>query len=124
MTNILFLLILLSAHWVGDFPMQSDWMAVNKSRNNQALTIHVAIYMVPITVALTALAIWHGSRPEDLVFLALANFVAHFCTDWVTSRITAKLYKANERHWFFVAIGFDQLLHAWALGITVAVLVR
>jgi hypothetical protein len=32
--------------------------------------------------------------------------------------------EAGKRHWFFVVIGFDQLLHAWQLGLTYAWLAR
>jgi hypothetical protein len=35
------------AHLIGDYLLQTDWMAQNKKKNDFACTIHVAVYMVP-----------------------------------------------------------------------------
>ncbi len=82
----------------------------------------------------------------------ILTFVTHFVTDAVTSRITARLwfFKREDgiwtqaeytfpkhgrtlvnpfapiegvRHWFFVMIGFDQLIHAVTLAATFQYLV-
>ncbi len=121
------LLILLTAHFIGDFLLQTDWMAINKSKSWIALTQHVSVYAMTF-YALT----W------DWRFAAI-TFVTHFVTDAGTSRITSRLWfielmdtkipsgegwnhyarvLPGRRHWFFVAIGADQLIHAWTLGLT------
>lgn len=41
----------------------------------------------------------------------LGTLVCHTITDYFTSRLNTKLYKANKIHEFFVSIGFDQILH-------------
>lgn len=94
-------LALIWAHTFADFVLQSDKMAINKSSSNRWLALHVGIYAICLV-------------PFGVTF-ALVNFAAHFCTDWVTSRITSRLWKAGERHWFFVVIGIDQALHMSAL---------
>src|SRR5882672_3322828 len=102
--NPLIIVALAWVHAFADFVMQSDKMAISKSSSNKWLLLHVGIYalcLVPF-----------GWR------FALVNFAAHFCTDWVTSRATTKLWKAGERHWFFVMIGADQALHMTALVLT------
>ena len=98
---------LLVAHFLGDFILQSDWMASNKSKRWDALALHVALYAVCF--------LWWGW------LFAVITFALHFAQDAVTSRINSRLYAAGQRHWFFVGIGADQLLHfallAWTLQI-------
>lgn len=118
-------LSLLAAHFVGDFLLQTDWMAINKSKSNKALTIHALVYSLCFIV--------FGPK-----FAAL-TFILHWLTDYCTSRWTSKLwffkptgcyYNAGgeryemwipfggNRHWFFVVIGLDQLIHFTALTLT------
>lgn len=102
---------LLLAHYVGDFILQSDKVAVQKSRSWGALTQHVALY--------SGCFVWMG-----LTF-ALVTFVCHFLVDAATSRVGAKLfyferrdfvgadwyYVAEKRRPFWLLIGFDQWIH-------------
>jgi hypothetical protein len=109
-------LILLVLHFLADFTAQSDWMAINKSKSNHALTIHCLCYSLFFAL--------FGAK------FAVATFVTHWVTDYWTSRLTSKLwffkstdgvnftYIEGPRHWFFVAIGFDQLIHAFTLAVT------
>lgn len=88
-------------HFIGDFVLQSDWMAMNKSKRNIPLLTHIAVY---------------GSCL--LLFgplFALVNAGAHLITDFITSRVTSHLWARNERHYFFVVIGLDQLAHQLVL---------
>lgn len=127
------LLVLLTVHFVGDFLLQSSWMALNKSKRWDALALHVAVY--------SACFFWWGWM------FVLLTFALHFVTDAVTSRLTSLLWfltirrrsfagmpdlivsgdvltysayvtEYPTRHWFFAVIGFDQLLHVWALALT------
>lgn len=55
----------LVAHGVGDYILQSDWMAVNKAKNSWAALAHVLTYAIPflfITQSITALAAIAGSH--------------------------------------------------------------
>lgn len=101
----LFILVL---HFVGDFILQSDWMAIHKSKNWGILGIHCAVYVIPYMVFYFMFGWW---------FVPI-TFALHFVQDAITSRITAKLWQAGERHWFFVTIGADQLLHYYLLALT------
>jgi len=122
------LLWLLTVHFVADFVLQSDWMAQNKSKSNRALGLHVGVYTVAILVGSAPLAfILKGTDPipfSAAVLWAAVNGVAHFATDYVTSRINSRLWAAKNVHWFFVGVGFDQLIHAWTLGLTMIWLLR
>jgi uncharacterized membrane protein len=92
-----------------DFFFQTDKMAKNKSTSNLALLEHVVVYTYGIcmiwTLNISKFEIWQG-----LAFI-LINAVAHFVTDWVTSRATSALYKEERYHDFFVVIGVDQFCH-------------
>lgn len=104
---------LMIAHFVGDFLLQSDWMAANKSKNVQALVAHVWVYSL--------IFLWFGPT------FWLITWLSHFLTDAITSRVTSKLWfvvpaggagsgwftydTSGKRHWFFVVIGLDQLIH-------------
>lgn len=117
-------LSLLIVHFIADFLLQSDWMALNKSKNREALAAHCFVY------ALCFVPLW------GLTF-AFYTFVFHYWTDRYTSKCTSKLWfidlypgdglapgellatvNMTKRHWFFVAIGFDQLIHFTTLALT------
>lgn len=125
MINIWVVFAILFLHFMGDFIFQSDWMATNKSKNVTALAIHALVYSACFVVLGT--------------YFAIVTFVMHFFTDGITSQWTSKLWFAvdhgedpasghrliewsNTRHWFFVVIGLDQLIHFITLLITYRVL--
>lgn len=128
-------LALVTIHFIADFLLQTDWMAVNKSKDWRALLAHTGVYSVCFL-------------PFYGVGFALVTFVLHTLTDAITSRVTSRLwfFKREDgiwaqaeytqpkhgrtlvnpwspiegvRHWFFVVIGADQLIHygclAWTL---------
>lgn len=100
------LFILLATHWFADFFCQSDWMANEKSKDFFALSMHVLVYTLVMSVALYFLF------PAEWMLIVMAiTYFSHFFTDMITSRITSWLSKRNHKHWFFVMIGFDQLIH-------------
>lgn len=115
-------------HFVADWPLQSGWMALNKSKHWDPLVLHVLVY--------TSIFYFAG---YSWAFL-LTTFAAHWMTDFVTSRITSRLWFIDlfepvkseklkyptfefarvypkKRYWFFNIIGFDQVLHYVALAL-------
>ncbi len=55
----------LIAHLIGDYFLQSDWMAVEKTKKNLAALAHVATYVVPflfLTQSPVALAVIVGTH--------------------------------------------------------------
>ena len=90
-------LSLIWLHFVADFVLQNDWMAINKSKSWTAMLAHCCIY----GAVFSAFGFLYG----------LVNASLHLLVDSASSRITSILYKKGERHWFFVVIGADQALH-------------
>ena len=135
MLSILLLPIL---HYVADFELQTNEMAINKSTSWKWLSIHVGVYSL-------CFALIFGPT------FGVITFTTHFLTDAVTSRWTTKLWfvkkwaaewdKLNDvlerdwlrpgefvasytetRHRFFCVIGLDQMIHAYTLIGTVLLL--
>ena len=94
-------LMLIWLHFIADFIMQSDKVALNKSSSLKYLFLHCLIYSVPFLI----FGIW----------FAIITGVLHFMVDGVSSKVTACLWQKEERHWFFVAIGLDQAIHMTCL---------
>jgi hypothetical protein len=99
---------ILTVHFISDFLFQSHWMAVNKSHSKTALTSHVVIYSIPFLILF-------GFN------YALMNGLFHYVIDYFTSKGTKKLWENCELHWFFVVVGFDQMLHLILLFLTASV---
>lgn len=108
MTALLWLVWL---HFVADFVMQSDKVSKTKSGSNRVLLYHVALYSLPFC----PFAAWYFKSYAVAAAFVYGNVAAHFVTDWITSRMTSKLWKAGEVHWFFVVIGADQAIHMTTL---------
>lgn len=104
MIEIQIVLTLILLHFIADFLLQTDKMAVNKSKSIKWLSIHAGVYSIPFIII----------SP----LYALINGMIHWCVDFVTSRITSKLWEAKQVHWFFVVIGLDQTIHFFTLILT------
>lgn len=92
-------------HFFADFILQSDKVALNKSKDPWILLWHVILYSLPF---------WFfcGWR------FAAVNAGLHFVVDLASSNVTSILWQKEKRHWFFVVIGLDQALHLTCLILT------
>lgn len=138
--NLTLICSLLVGHFVADFLFQSDWMALNKSKSWKALGAHVGVYTLTLGFIVAL-----GQPPAEYPYGAIIDFgwfllingIVHFVQDAITSRITSALWflpqvghgmrpnwiqveLRDTRHWFFVVIGVDQLLHYLVLMCTAA----
>lgn len=101
---------ILICHWLADFFFQTDEMAKGKSTDNEWLAAHVGVY----SLGLFAITLLNGNVWENAGYAVAwigINTVAHFFTDWVTSRASSSMWKDSRFHDFFTIIGFDQTLH-------------
>jgi hypothetical protein len=119
--------IIMIGHWVGDFVLQSDWMARNKSRDWMALTLHVGIYSIVMTltfgIATVALGLVVPFFLYSLATFQVVTFVTHWVTDYFSSKATHLLRERGDYHNMFVVIGLDQLIHYYTLILTMLWLV-
>lgn len=106
------IILIIWLHFVGDFLLQNDKMAISKSTSLKWLAFHSYMYAIPFLLFGYKLAFVIGTM--------------HGLVDFVTSKITKKLSQRHEKHWYYVAIGFDQAIHLtlliWFLG-TVAIVI-
>ncbi len=115
--EIFVVFVLLFTHFVGDFAIQTEWQARNKSKRWDALLYHTVTYTLIFFPAIAVML----SFTDALIF-CLVTFLTHTIIDYITSRVNAVLAKkAREKddyHNFFVSIGFDQMLHLLQLFAT------
>jgi len=87
-------LLLLACHFIGDFPLQSQWMSEEKSKRWEINFYHVAVYISVFIVA--------GAKLSLMSLIII--FVTHFFIDTLSAR-----WKIINYIWQ------DQLLHVLVL---------
>ena len=121
MVDLTLIVVILIAHFIADFVLQTDNMAKGKSTSNGWLFLHVSVYTIVIYCLLRGYTeyIQGTINPTGYLFVwAVFNGLAHFSTDYFTSRWTSSLWKQGRTHDFFVVIGLDQTIHFITLFIT------
>ena len=98
------ILLIVWLHFVGDFILQNSWTDFYKDKKNLALLTHTGAYSI--------LFFFISAK------YAVVNGILHGITDWITSRISSKLWEKDNKHWFFVVIGLDQAIHITTLILT------
>lgn len=111
------LLVILIFHWLGDFWLQTDWQARNKSSRWDALLGHTALYSLIWILPIFAYGI-ATKCPLELLWAIPITFICHTITDYYTSREVKKHFDAKDTHEGFMVIGLDQILHYVQLVIT------
>ena len=112
------LIFLFIKHFICDFPLQANpWMYRNKGTYGHAggLT-HSALHGLGTFVIF---AFWFGI---DAWAFALADAVIHYHIDWAKMNL-GKHYdlQPNNSEWFWILLGFDQLLHHLTYFVLVAI---
>jgi hypothetical protein len=85
------IIILLIAHWIADFVLQSRRDAEAKSHDVIALIRHVSGY----SAFMTLIAFFILSA-ENAVWFGVITFVFHFITDYFTSKATTYTYLKTQ----------------------------
>jgi Protein of unknown function (DUF3307) len=114
MITLTSILIILAAHTIFDWILQTRWQAENKSKNWQALLNHCFTYFIGLCIAAMIIFYPH-TNPYIASCWAVLNGVLHFITDAITSRLNAKFYPRKS---FWNCIGVDQFIHYATLFVT------
>ena len=94
------IVMMVGCHLLGDYVLQSNYIATTKGENWYHLIVHCVLYTIPFVFAL-------GIHP-----ILLLIFVSHIIIDALKAR------------WHIISYVTDQLLHYGVLiGITVAMLI-
>lgn len=124
MTTIIFTSILLT-HWFGDFVLQTQRQATNKSESIKYLVQHTSIYssiwLTPSLVYGYLAGYTIGQIVLYACLFSIITFITHTLTDYITSKLSKRQYnrlKMNGITGFWSIIGLDQTLHLIQLFLT------
>jgi hypothetical protein len=113
---------LVLGHLVGDFLLQTDNMAKNKSQQWRWLLRHIALYMVTMTIIIVAYALSHPT-PLWLAIVAWL-FIAgtHLILDrrGFTARWMRLVGTSPDQSWLVIVV--DQIFHLLTLAAVAQVL--
>jgi hypothetical protein len=108
-------------HWIADFVLQSDNMAKGKSKSFYWLTVHVYVYTLFMAFT-TLFLVGIMFNPITWFSWLTLNGVAHWMTDFFTSRCSSFYFTKGDYHNGFVVVGFDQFIHLVFLIVTAVIL--
>lgn len=107
---------LLIGHLIGDFLLQTSWMAKNKATKWLPLLVHVAVY----TVVVSVFGFFSGGLSLAAIALIIISHIVldrrTFVAFWVRRVQTAK---GPEQAW--LGIVADQIFHIIILAIAIAI---
>lgn len=111
---------LILGHFVADWLLQSDWMALGKRQRFFALPglIHYAVYTIVIVLIIYFNSTYIDSLASTLLLGAIV-FVSHWLVDG-TDLVRHWMRLLGQRHQLMVYIVIDQTLHLLLLGILLA----
>lgn len=96
----------LLAHFIGDYILQNDWMAIGKKKSNFICFIHIAFYMLPF--------IFTSVTPIQFILIGTqhyvqdrSKFIAWFCS--VTGKFQSEVGNKNTLPWGHFIV--DNIFH-------------
>jgi|AntRauTorcE11898_2_1112593.scaffolds.fasta_scaffold01709_3 hypothetical protein len=109
------IVLILLAHYVADFLLQSRYMADNKSHRFDVLSFHVSIYGMMLTLILFPIFMYAGVPAFDTAVYLLLNTILHLITDYFTSKASSRAFSDKNIYKGMAIIGFDQFIHSTCL---------
>ena len=96
------LIILLLAHFIGDYALQNDYIALNKGKDNYILFAHIAIW----TFVMTITTIFIGYNIEWHIII-LVLLIPHFVADYIKAKNLLWCKKLSPKTSLYI----DQSIH-------------
>lgn len=102
------LLWLFVKHFICDFPLQAcSWIYRNKG-----IYGHIGGLTHAVTHGVGTFAVLYFWLGINAWPYAVADMLIHYHIDWAKVNISKKLdIRADNSEWFWILLGFDQLLH-------------
>lgn len=102
---------LIVKHFICDFPLQAcPWMYRNKGTYGHAGGIvHALIHYLGTYIVLRAFGVPNWSA----WMIGTTDGLIHYHIDWAKMRLNAAMgWGPHTSEWFWILLGFDQLLHS------------
>ena len=99
------IMYLLLGHFVGDFALQSDYMAQKKTNSKKTLTLHVLVYVLVIAAVLLLHSLATGTDrffSWTVLGLLVLVYVVHWLQDYLKGHV---LPRTKQMYYL------DQILH-------------
>lgn len=109
MNDALFLMfLLLTKHFIVDFPLQTKFQWSNKGTyGHLGGILHASLHAIGTFACLY----WYA--PIAAVYLSLTDCFVHYHVDWLKMNLNKKLnWGPNTHEQFWWLLGLDQYLHA------------
>lgn len=99
--------LILVVHTLADFCLQTNEQAKLKSTDPKFLLYHVLTYSFTWCFVVPILF----DSGVSMILFVIFNFITHYYTDFLTSRIQKPFWDKELYHDGFVGVAFDQLIH-------------
>jgi hypothetical protein len=116
MIEVKIVVYILLIHFLADFGLQTHEQATNKSVNGKEKYLFFHVLTYSLTWFLASFMLFE--RTSQVIWFTIITFVAHFLTDYVTSRVGKPFFEKGDYHNGFVVVGADQVAHYVQLILT------
>lgn len=99
------IMYLLLGHFVGDFALQSDYMAQKKTNSKKTLTFHVLVYVLVIAAVLLLYALAAG-RDHFFSWTVLGLLFLVYVVHWLQDYLKGHVLPRTKQMYYL-----DQILH-------------
>lgn len=96
------ILLMILAHYIGDYALQTNYMAMNKGKDVYVLLSHIATWTFVIVLTGMYLGI-----PANFLLIVFVLLIPHFIMDYIKSRNLVWCREISEKQSLLV----DQVFH-------------